>query len=316
MKVDDLFYVSYGLSMELNKCKQTEESNGINFVSRTSQNNGVSARVELFEDKKPHPAGALTCAVGGSVLSTFVQTEPFYSGRDIYILIPKDEMSINEKLFYCMCIKSNDYKYAYGRQANKTLKEIELPDDIPSWVYETKFEPIKTHNIQNKQLINYSKWKEFELDKIFDEIYLAKPYHKINLNALNSKVTGSVPYITRTGKNNGINCYVVPNQEMKIEKSNAITVGAEGLVYFYQNEKFICGNKISILRTPELNKYNAFFLTTVLNLDLKKKYSYGRALVYSKVIKEKVFLPSTEDGNPDWYYMENYIRKLPFVDQI
>lgn len=32
--------------------------------------------------KKPQRAGIITCAGGGSVLSTFLQVEPFYSGRD------------------------------------------------------------------------------------------------------------------------------------------------------------------------------------------------------------------------------------------
>ena len=134
MKISDIFDVSYGINLELNKCDITCDKDGINFVSRTSQNNGVVAKVKRIEGKEPQPAGVLTCAGGGSVLSTFVQTEPFYSGRDLYILKPKKNMSLNEKLFYAMCIRENAYRYNYGRQANKTLKDIELPDTIPDWV--------------------------------------------------------------------------------------------------------------------------------------------------------------------------------------
>lgn len=140
-------------------------------------------------------------------------------------------------------------------------------------------------------------------------------YHKLNLDVC-GKIDGSIAYITRTGENNGLNCYVLKKPYMDIEEGNAITVGAEGVVYFYQHEKFICGNKVSVLRTSELNKYNALFLTTVLNFDLKKRYNYGRALIYGKVIKEKVVLPSTDSGDPDWQFMENYIKSLPFADKI
>lgn len=43
-KVSDLFFVRYGVNLELNTLIQ--DSKGINFVSRTSKNNGVSAKVK------------------------------------------------------------------------------------------------------------------------------------------------------------------------------------------------------------------------------------------------------------------------------
>ena len=38
-KVSDLFWVNYGVNLELNTLER--DINGINFVSRTSKNNGV-----------------------------------------------------------------------------------------------------------------------------------------------------------------------------------------------------------------------------------------------------------------------------------
>ncbi|EET9802067.1 TPA: restriction endonuclease [Escherichia coli] len=83
------------------------------------------------------PAGVLTVAAGGSVLETFVQDSPFYSGRDLYWLSPKVELTLEEKLYYCSCIRKNRHKYSYGRQANRTLKNILIPslDSVPEWVY-------------------------------------------------------------------------------------------------------------------------------------------------------------------------------------
>jgi hypothetical protein len=45
-------------------------------------------------------------------------------------------MTDSQKLYYCACIRSNRYRYSYGRQANKTLRELPIPalDDIPDWV--------------------------------------------------------------------------------------------------------------------------------------------------------------------------------------
>ena len=114
--------------MELDTCIEAEpgDTDAVNFVARTETNNGVSARVKPVEGREPQPAGLITCAGGGSVLSTFLQEEPFYSGRDLYLLIPLYPMGRLAKLFCITVIKANKYRYSYGRQANITLPYLEL----------------------------------------------------------------------------------------------------------------------------------------------------------------------------------------------
>ena len=133
-KVNELFEVKYGINMELNTCiiADDDDTEAINFVARTESNNGVSAKVKPVDGKVPQPAGIITCAGGGSVLSTFLQEAPFYSGRDLYLLIPLQPMSKWVKLFCITVIKANKYRYSYGRQANVTLPQLELrlPVDV------------------------------------------------------------------------------------------------------------------------------------------------------------------------------------------
>ena len=93
VRVDEIFDVVYGTSMEL--CNLEQDINGINFVSRTGKNNGVSARVKKTHIS-PITTPALTVAVGGSVLETFLQTEPFYTGFHVFCLYPKLKMSHDE----------------------------------------------------------------------------------------------------------------------------------------------------------------------------------------------------------------------------
>lgn len=132
--IERIFSVRYGANMELNALKLNPS--GINFVSRSARNNGVSAKVNPVADVTPLAAGLITVAGGGSVLETFVQPEPFYSGRDLYYLVPPQDMSLQEKLYYCMAIRANRYRFSYGRQANRTLKDILIParSEVPSWV--------------------------------------------------------------------------------------------------------------------------------------------------------------------------------------
>lgn len=127
-KISDLFNIRYGVNLELNTCEEVDENNdeSVNFVARTAENNGISARVRIKEGVEPQAAGLITVAGGGSVLSTFLQYEPFYSGRDLYTLEAKEKISDAAKLFIITVIEKNKYKYSYGRQANKTLPDIIL----------------------------------------------------------------------------------------------------------------------------------------------------------------------------------------------
>jgi type I restriction enzyme M protein len=132
--VGEIFEVKYGVNLELNAL--TLDPDGVNFVSRTARNNGVSARVKPLEGVQPIEGGVLSVAGGGSVMETFLQEEPFYSGRDLYYLKPKLPLTKAQMLFYCMCLRANKFRFNYGRQANRTLAQIEIPtpEAIPAWV--------------------------------------------------------------------------------------------------------------------------------------------------------------------------------------
>lgn len=89
---------------------------------------------------EPQPKNTITVAGGGSVLATFLQPQPFYSGRDLYLLYPKEDISIHAKLFLVTVIKANKYRYNYGRQANVTLPSLKLrlpskADGKPNWKF-------------------------------------------------------------------------------------------------------------------------------------------------------------------------------------
>ncbi|MCM1306397.1 MAG: N-6 DNA methylase [Bacteroides sp.] len=157
--------------------------------------------------------------------------------------------------------------------------------------------------------------QEFSVNELFTP-YLAKAYHKNALIEISryDKVN-KVEYITRTGLNNGMDCYVEKDDDYKIEQGNCLSVGAEGVTFFYHENEIICGNKVTILRNEHLNKYNAMYLLAVLNHELKNVFNYGRAIVLGKVKQMKIKLPA-KNGQPDWQYMETYIKSLPYADRI
>jgi acetate kinase len=111
-RLDEIFDIKNSPSLELINCKQVE--NGVRFVSRTSANNGIVARIKQLDDLEPMPANALTVALGGSVLSSFYQEEPFYTAFHIACLYPKQELTKEQMLYYAYVIEQNKYRYNYG----------------------------------------------------------------------------------------------------------------------------------------------------------------------------------------------------------
>jgi hypothetical protein len=308
--IEDLFDIKYGINLELNACEITTDKDGINFVARTAENNGIVAKVKLVEDKTPQPAGVLTCAGGGSVLSTFVQTEPFYSGRDLYVLTPKKDMRLEEKLFYCHCIKMNAYRYRYGRQANKTLKDIKLPE-LPIWLetYAIDYARIET-KIEKKELpLDISKWKKYKMDDIF-VFYKGKRIIKEDMTP------GDTNFAASIDNNNGIRERI---NRAPAHQGNCITVNYNGSVgeAFYQNVPFCASDDVNVLypKNGILNKYIGLFLVTIIQFN-KYRFGYGRKWTLDKMKETLIALPSTNDNVPDWVFMENYIKTLPYSDKI
>src|SRR3989344_9458430 len=129
--LNSIFDIEYGNQFDL--YKMDFEDPEISFVSRSSQNLGVVTRVSKSIDVEPYPAGLITVTLGGTyLLSSFVQQEPFYTAQNIKVLTPKREMDFKEKVFYCIAIQSNRFRYtSHGREANVTLDHLLVPEEVP-----------------------------------------------------------------------------------------------------------------------------------------------------------------------------------------
>jgi len=316
MKITDLFVPSYGTKFDLNKMTIVDNSdrNGINFVSRSSKNLGVVGKVKKLTNKEPYPAGLITVTLGGTyLLSSFVQPEPFYTAQNIMILKPKREMILQEKIFYCICIAKNRFRYvSHGREANRTLKDLEIPSKIPDWV--NSFHIPKLGNIsdsisKNKIKLTDRKWKEFQYDTLFEV--------KKGKRIINSQMKhGSTPCIRPIDKNNGVYKYIniKPNHPR-----NTITVNYNGSIAeaFYQPKPYFALDDVNVLYALNftMNVYIAMFLTTLIRLE-QYRYNYGRKWHKERMEKSIIKLPVDEKDKPDWEFMESFIKSLPYSSNL
>ena len=331
VELKELFEVEYGVNLALNKLSINDQ--GIPFVSRTGQNNGVSARVEKIDGLKPNPPHTLSVAAGGSVLATFYQPEPYYSGRDLYYLVPKEKLSVKEMLIYSKIINSNKHKYSYGRQANKTLRELLIPDRKEINILCNRFgipkQPSKEPSSYARISLADRIWQWFLYEKVFDikgGYYNKKPEASVN---------GPIPFIGATEYNNGVTSWhdikVIDatsksghgknhSLEAKIFSGGKyITVSNNGSVgyAFYQPNDFTCTHDVNPITTKnvEMNRYISMFISTLIRLE-RYRWAYGRKWRPIRMPMSKIKLPVDDNGEPDWQFMEDYIKSLPYSSNL
>lgn len=312
VKVSELFEVKYGVNLELNKL--TQVSQGVPFVSRTSKNNGVAAIVKVEQRLVMNPAGTISVAGGGSVMESFLQDKPYYSGRDLYFLVPKKKMTDNILLYYCSCLRANKYRFNYGRQANRTLKDLLLPDidSIPSYVnsYDlSKFEGLDKPMVVNKVNLNQKNWKWFTYDYLFN-IERGKGPRKNELDGI-----GETPFVTSSDQNNGWTSFT---SDDPIHLGNTIGVNRNGSVAeaFYQPVPFCSTEDVHVF-TPKfiMTKYVALFLVTLMKKE-KYRYNYGRKWGITRMKASLIKLPVDNSGEPNWALMENFIKSIKYSQNI
>ncbi len=127
----DIFKIDSGT--KLDKVKMDTTVPKINFVGRSSVNNGITQKVNNIEGLRPYDAGCLTLALGGAYLgSCFIQEEPFYTSQNVVVLIPKDNITFEAKQFIATAIfkeSQNNYR-AFIKELNAHIKRdfvIKLP---------------------------------------------------------------------------------------------------------------------------------------------------------------------------------------------
>jgi len=317
--LNDIVNIDYGNKFDYQK--MTFENPCVNFVSRTALNNGVAGKVDEIVTCKPYPAGCLTIALGGSIGSTFYQNKPFYTGQNVAVISFKEKISREAKLFLCQIIKfevKNKFR-AFGRELNKHIKtdfSVDLPYtalNVPDWQFMEEY--IK--NLHSKKIstkiekevldLRIQNWQEFKIIDFFDII--AGKYHYSE-----EYENGKTPYASASNINNGI------TQTINLEpdfKGNCIITGKVGCTAFYQPNDFCATSDVNVFipKSFILNKYIGLFLILIINKSENYKWNYGRQCRVGDSKEITIKLP-TKNNQPDWQFMEDYIKSLPYADRI
>ncbi|MGZ9797635.1 restriction endonuclease subunit S, partial [Mycoplasma sp. 4013] len=269
--------------------KIPEDEGKVAFISSTQFNCGVSDFVDVAE-KSIEIRRCLTISTNGRNFDSFVHgnyKKAFSSDVEIFLL---DKLSENIGLFLATILRKEQFKYSYGRKAkNRKIDNtfIKLPakqDGTPDWDFMENYikwlkekqnkESISLQTIENtahlskatnKLKLNISEWREYNLKDLF--------------NFVKGKCSNSTEfeegteafYIGAIGakkENHGVMQNIVSESTL-MSKGNCIAFVCQGEgsngYQFYMPVDAIHTTSNTLGYSKQLNKYNALFITTVLD---------------------------------------------------
>lgn len=324
-KLTTLFNVSGSKTTSMDDLK--EHGTGEHpYVTTQAVNNGVEGFYNFYTE----PGNILT--IDSAVLGFCTYQDDVFSASDhVEELHPKFHMTKNIALFLVTLLNKEQYRYCYGRKASQTkLKQssIRLPvkDGKPDWEWiENYMDSIyikvpKTKNNASRVISKPLAISTFKVKSIFDKIIPTKGVTTDDL------IRGTdIPYIGATKTMNGFMEKVArKGNEDFISEGNCIVfiqLGAGGSGYVtYQNKDFIgMSGKTCCGYSKHLNKYNGLYLATILCQE-RFRYSFGRSWTGNRLLNTTIKLPAKLNAHgkyePDWQYMENYVKSLPYGDII
>lgn len=323
-KVKDIFEVTNSKPYHKNNLKITKK--GIPYITRTSFNNGLE---EIVENINVHKNPKNTISLGAENADFFYQSVEYITGNKMYI-IQNDNISKNVGIFLVQSFRNSikDCGFGYGKGLTGTrFKEriVMLPMDSqgqPNWQFmedyikqEQKQQVQKIIDYYERKLVELAgdvvgldkvEWKTFRFTEVFQEIQRGKRLTKAN------QTDGPTPYISSTSENNGVDAFI--GNETGIRKfEDVLTLANSGSVgsTFYQQFEFVASDHVTALKSDNADKYAYLFLSTVVKR-LEEKYSFNREINDTRIKREKLILPADKEGNPNFQYMSDFVKKLEF----
>ncbi len=156
--------------------------------------------------------------------------------------------------------------------------------------------------------IKNKEWLPYLIGDMFD-VHPTKAYKNLSKEELSDG--GNTPFIVNSAENNGVGGYSTLNPT---EKGGIITFSdtTEGNTFFVQPNDFIGFAHVQGMY-PKHRKWSTnqlLFLSTILIFVNKNRYNYGRKMTRENILATTVLLPSDNNDEPDWIWIDKYISSL------
>lgn len=295
--IGQLFKIEYGQKEYHNK-EWLEGTEGKNIlISSKGGDNGVYG---FYEIENKFKAPVITVQGYGTIGQAFVQEYDCSVDDHLLILIPKQNLTIEELYQVAFQIRLDKWRYRYGRGITPDRLAIQKIKLVESKLDYKKLS--KKLLPKKNQKVKISENKKIKLTKVSDLCNILKKA-ALPQNALEENGT---PYVTTTSKDNGISNFV--NEEPNT-KAKCLTVALNGSVgeTFFQFDDFITSGDNAVLTLK--GKYNPFLLFYIgaMIKNHQWRYNYYRKLNLSKLKKMTIPVPY-KNGEIDLDYIEKIVE--------
>lgn len=312
-------------------------------LANSAYNNGVGGTSTQPTTEK---GGIITFSDTVDANTIFYQENDFIGYSHVQGLYPigkyKDGWTKESLLFFTSSFRKTalskgfDYGNKFRRDIASTLI-VKLPVDSegnPNWIYMERYVKniqVRVHDKISKlesakdverRSVDISEWKDFKLGYLIDDktgkktgtglfaIINSTAYHGKDVEQTDSENPDGLNYVTRSKFNNGLKCKVLYKDTYTINPSGTISFGAENANFFYQDTPYITGNKMYYIDTSSLSEFACKFLKSILEATFTANYSFSDGMIPARIYDENIKLPVDDAGNPDWDYMEKYMKNI------
>ena len=324
-KVKDIFLIE--------KCKcssvSTLKPGRFPYVGATNRNNGIMSFVE--KKNKWITRGnciVFICDGQGSVGYSIYKKEDFIGSTTLKVG-RSEHLNRYTAQFLVSALDKNRamYSYGYKRNENRLSNEsIMLPmakNGQPDYAFmeqyikerEYKFiqkyrDFVNTELTTSSSLLANKIYKSFKVLDLFD-------YKRGNQNNMNSLADGNDMLISAKNVNNGLKgFYASTNDKKGTYKGNCITLnndgdGGVGLAYYQPYEFLLDSHVYALYPKATISSFVMLYLSQALSKQ-RECFSHGYSISQDRLKAMKIMLPTTDEGNPDYEYMEQYIKVVMF----
>lgn len=333
-RIDEVFEVVDGF---YNK-KPPMTGGDLPFLGATEKNNGITGytdkntvylwtktgeKIDSTYKNKLFGPNWIAVTNNGSVGHAYFVPYQYTSSHDVTSLYIRDwKMSSELGLFLVKMLERAGEPFSYARKWRPIRLRntpIYLPvtnAGTPDWAFMEEYVQIKInkikatyqlprqHKITDFRELDEVKWKEYFLTEIFETIKRGKRLKK------SDHISGNIPYISSTKMNNGCDAFL-GNQKGVGKFRNCLTIANSGSVgsVFYHDYTFIASDHVTALVNPKLTKLQYLFIASRMS-KIGEKYSFNREINDARIQREKIQLPVGINGQPDYDYMEQYMKRM------
>ena len=220
--------------------------------------------------------------VSSKVLPDDEWLHSFYYFNDAVPSITDFEKTVGDYLTFRFLMVMQNREYLFAKESD--LIDSSLPVDVPP--------------LEEKE------WLDFQLPEIFTDMQRGKRLKTAD------QVPGDVPYVSSSALNNGVDAFIEIAPKCRVF-TDCISLANSGSVgkAFYEPFTYVASDHVTMLKRTGASPFLYLFLATTIEQQ-KSNFNFNREINDRRLKVLKIMLPTTSNGQPDFEYMEQYVRKL------